>query len=174
MALYIPHSIFHLARLLYVRPENFGPYYVLVVLNRVSGAPLFLHINHFLGSKQYNLYDKGKGKVSPVCAMKSHRGAEAQRHSFLTSAPDGGEWFTSRPGRFTPETRRRCALYRRLGGPQSRYGCSGEQKILFPPTAIRAPDRIARSLVAKPTTLIRLLEFIGYMGHAADPDGHAV
>ena len=29
MALYIPHSIFHLARLLYVRPESFGPYYVL-------------------------------------------------------------------------------------------------------------------------------------------------
>ena len=30
MALYIPHSIFHLARLLYVRPETFGPYYVCV------------------------------------------------------------------------------------------------------------------------------------------------
>ena len=28
MALYIPYSIFHLARLLYVRPETFGPYYV--------------------------------------------------------------------------------------------------------------------------------------------------
>ena len=28
MALYISHSIFHLARLLYVRPETFGPYYV--------------------------------------------------------------------------------------------------------------------------------------------------
>jgi hypothetical protein len=28
MALYIPHSIFHLARLLYVRPETFKPYYV--------------------------------------------------------------------------------------------------------------------------------------------------
>jgi hypothetical protein len=28
MALYIPHSIFHLALLLYVRPEAFGPYYV--------------------------------------------------------------------------------------------------------------------------------------------------
>ena len=28
MELYIPHSIFHLARLLYVRPETFGPYYV--------------------------------------------------------------------------------------------------------------------------------------------------
>ena len=28
MALYIPHSILNLARLLYVRPETFGPYYV--------------------------------------------------------------------------------------------------------------------------------------------------
>ena len=28
MTLYIPHSIFHLVRLLYVRPENFGPHYV--------------------------------------------------------------------------------------------------------------------------------------------------
>ena len=28
MALYIPHRIFHLVRLLYVRPETFGPYYV--------------------------------------------------------------------------------------------------------------------------------------------------
>ena len=28
MALYIPQGIFHLARLLYVRPETFGPYYV--------------------------------------------------------------------------------------------------------------------------------------------------
>ena len=27
MALYNPHSIFHLAQLLYVRPETFGPYY---------------------------------------------------------------------------------------------------------------------------------------------------
>ena len=31
MALYIPNSIFRLARLLYVRPETFGPYYVLIV-----------------------------------------------------------------------------------------------------------------------------------------------
>ena len=28
MALYIPHSIFHLVRLLYVRQETFGTYYV--------------------------------------------------------------------------------------------------------------------------------------------------
>ena len=30
MALHIPHSIFHLVQLLYVRPETFGPYYVIV------------------------------------------------------------------------------------------------------------------------------------------------
>ena len=28
MALYIPHSVFHLARLSYVRPETFGSYNV--------------------------------------------------------------------------------------------------------------------------------------------------
>jgi hypothetical protein len=26
-----------------------------------------------------------------------------QRHAFLTSALDGGQWSASRPGRFTPE-----------------------------------------------------------------------
>ena len=41
MALYIPNSIFHLAWLLYVRPETFGPYYVyqpsvLISLNEFS------------------------------------------------------------------------------------------------------------------------------------------
>ena len=36
MALYIPHSIFHLARLLYVRPETSGPYYVLCSLSAGS------------------------------------------------------------------------------------------------------------------------------------------
>ena len=28
MTLYVPHSIFHLAWLLYVRPETFGPYVI--------------------------------------------------------------------------------------------------------------------------------------------------
>ena len=32
IALYIPHGIFHLARLLYVRPKTFGPYYVYTYL----------------------------------------------------------------------------------------------------------------------------------------------
>ena len=60
MELYIPHSIFHLARLLYVRPETFGPYYVyqtilacLIVLNRnkliVSvHTHIYLKFVHFL------------------------------------------------------------------------------------------------------------------------------
>ena len=40
MALYIPHSIFRLARLLYVRPETFGPYYV--CLYRLSTVEMYL------------------------------------------------------------------------------------------------------------------------------------
>ena len=34
-----------------------------------------------------------------LCTPQS--GVEAQLHSFLTSALDGGEWSASRPGRFT-------------------------------------------------------------------------
>ena len=37
MALYIPRSIFHLAWLLYVRPETFGPYYVYLYFSEKSG-----------------------------------------------------------------------------------------------------------------------------------------
>ena len=43
MALYIPHIIFHLARLLYVRPETFGPYYVDNVIHMTLHS-LFLGI----------------------------------------------------------------------------------------------------------------------------------
>ena len=43
MALYIPHSIFHLARLLYVRPETFGPYYV--QQDYIHKAPVIPHDN---------------------------------------------------------------------------------------------------------------------------------
>ena len=39
MALYNPHSIFHLARFLYVGPETFGPCYVLHI-QRVTGSSL--------------------------------------------------------------------------------------------------------------------------------------
>jgi hypothetical protein len=48
---------------------------------------------------------------------------------YLASALDGGEWSTSRPGRFTPRERTPGTPFdRRLGGPQSRSGRGGEEK----------------------------------------------
>ena len=66
MALYIPHSIFHLARLLYVRPETFGPYYVaLLSLNlfALDGA-WFLEVRfgRFI-APEYNTLDKSPGVI---------------------------------------------------------------------------------------------------------------
>jgi hypothetical protein len=41
-------------------------------------------------------------KIDPAHAIKAYGGEEVQQHSFLTSAPDGGKWSTSRFGRFAP------------------------------------------------------------------------
>ena len=59
MALYIPHSIFHLERLLYVRPETFGPYYLHI---RKRGVPLNVTILRTL--KQSNRVNY---KIGTVC-----------------------------------------------------------------------------------------------------------
>ena len=48
MALYIPHSIFHLARLLYVSPETFGPYYVYTLCNMMHGAYNVKNVRQFV------------------------------------------------------------------------------------------------------------------------------
>jgi hypothetical protein len=51
MALYIPHSIFHLAWLLYVRPETFEPYYVYISSNYGNISKKFntwFHFSHIL------------------------------------------------------------------------------------------------------------------------------
>ena len=63
MALYIPHSIFHLARLLYVRLETFGPYYVLllelltawseVLLEKPTGSQLDKKFPTFYGTRMF-------------------------------------------------------------------------------------------------------------------------
>jgi hypothetical protein len=53
-----------------------------------------------------------KGKVFPVHDMK---------------AQHGGEWSTSRPGRFTRRKELRYPLNRSLGVPQSRSGRFGEE-----------------------------------------------
>jgi hypothetical protein len=47
---------------------------------------------------------------------------------FLTSGLGGGEWSTSRPGRFTPGEAPPVPI-----GPQSLSGCCGEEKNLAPP-----------------------------------------
>ena len=59
MALYIPHIIFHLARLLYVRPETFGPYYV-SLCSTISR--ILKRIALFLGSQK-----------TPACASDTSR-----------------------------------------------------------------------------------------------------
>ena len=63
MALYIPHSIFHLARLLYVRPETFGPCYValtvgvtiwlsvLTLMDIASTLPVLCRISYFTSGR---------------------------------------------------------------------------------------------------------------------------
>lgn len=77
-------------------------------------------------------WDKNDGKIVAVHAMKAYRGAELWLHSFLTSAPDGGEWLTPSPGLFTPRKERRCSLNRRVDGPQNRSGRFGQNKIFCP------------------------------------------
>ena len=46
MALYIPHSIFHLAQLLYVRPETLGPYYVPTTLHGVTSQMTVIFLTY--------------------------------------------------------------------------------------------------------------------------------
>ena len=65
MALYIPHSIFHLARLLYVRPETFGPYYV---------SPVYGESNRKL-----------KTKAGHSCQKSVTVYLQTQRHSFFNT-----------------------------------------------------------------------------------------
>jgi hypothetical protein len=61
--------------------------------------------------------------------MKTYAGVEVQLHVLLTSALDGGQWSTSRPGCFTPGERSPdVRLDMRLGGPQGRYDRDGKDK----------------------------------------------
>jgi len=82
-----------------------------------TGQETFFRFFFTIGLK-YN-----KGKVYPKTGCE---GPEAEyMYSFalvLTSALDGCAWSRSRPGRFTPGKETRYTLYRRLGGPQDRYG----------------------------------------------------
>jgi hypothetical protein len=43
-----------------------------------------------------------KSTVIPIHAMQTYMGTEVHLYSIFISALDGGEWLTSRPGRFIP------------------------------------------------------------------------
>ena len=64
MALYIPHSIFHLALLLYVRPQTFGPYYVACVSSHPYKQCM---IRHYHG---YKLIGYVAGPFSIRCFVR--------------------------------------------------------------------------------------------------------
>jgi hypothetical protein len=72
--------------------------------------------------------------------MKAYGGVAVQIHIFLTSTLVGGEWSASRPGHFIPGVRAPGTHWiGGLGGPQSRSGSRGEEKILDS-TRTRTPD----------------------------------
>jgi hypothetical protein len=61
--------------------------------------------------------------------MKAYWGVDVQLHTFLILALDGGEWSVSCLGCFTSQGKSMWyPLDRRLGGPRSQSGCSGEGK----------------------------------------------
>ena len=59
-------------------------------------------------------------------------GVGLKLHSFLTSALEGEDWSTSRPGRFIPYEEPLYPLNRGLVGPQSWSGRFGIEKYIFP------------------------------------------
>ena len=52
----------------------------------------------------------------------------------MIAALEGGEWSAARPGHTLPPGKTRFPLYRRLGGPQGRFGKAGN----LVPTGIRS------------------------------------
>jgi hypothetical protein len=70
-------------------------------------------------------------------------------HALLISVLDEGEWFDSRPDRFTLGVRApRYPLDRRLGGPQNRSGCGGGDKKYLCPYRELNPGRPTRNVVS--------------------------
>ena len=68
----------------------------------------------------------------------------------MTAALEGGEWSAARPGRTLPPGKTRYSFYKRLGGPQGRYGRTEGKSRLHRDSI---PDRPVRSSVAMPTEL---------------------
>ena len=85
-----------------------------------------------------------EGKAVPDHVKKTWGGVEVLVRSYLSPRLGGGEWSTSRSGRFTPGKELRYPLNRRLGGLQSQSGrLEGGKKILAP-DGIRVPQFLYR------------------------------
>ena len=75
-------------------------------------------------------------------------GVQVELRTFLTWALDGGQWSTSRSGRFIPSKQAPYPLNGWMCGPQNGFGPSGEQVS----DGIRNTDRPACNLAAMLTT----------------------
>jgi hypothetical protein len=83
--------------------------------------------------------------------MKTYRGVEDYRYTFLTSALDGEEWSASRPGCFTPEEKVPSIHWMGTGmGGTPEMGLNAVEKNLLPLLGIelRFLGRPPRRLVA--------------------------
>ena len=67
----------------------------------------------------------------------------------MTATLEGDEWSAAHPGHILPPVKIRYPLYRRLDGPQSRFGWAEN----LAPQRDSIPDHPARSSVAIPTEL---------------------
>ena len=95
-----------------------------------------------------NFLVKVKVKCTLVQALRlctgrtAHWGSRGITLPFHDHGSRRGEGSASRPGLSLPPGKTRYPLYRRLFGLQGRYG---QVRKISPPTAIRCPDRPARS-----------------------------
>ena len=101
-----------------------------------------------------------KVKFTIEQATKAQSGSRVIDLFFFNLGARWGGCSTPRPGRFTPGKETRYPLYRRLSGPQGRYG---QVRKISPHTGIRSPDRPARS---------ELLYQLSYPGPLSDYSFH--
>lgn len=99
---------------------------------------------------------KSKGTVIPVLIQaryKTHGRVEAQLHSILTLAADGGEWPALCPGSTIQGKQPQFPMDRRLDGPQRLSCCYGEiswpswESTLIPPSSSPQPDHYTGSAI---------------------------
>ena len=90
------------------------------------------------------------GRFHPFTGHEVPQGMQGYSYTlFQTSVLEGGEGSASRPGRTLPPGKTRYPLYRRLGGPQGKYGLV--RKISPHRDSITGPS--SPQAVAIPTTL---------------------